>query len=79
MPDGNERVLIWSFEHMAWWRPGRGGYTGNFEYAGYYDLEEAIEIVRCANIGEVKESIVVVPRWPPRGPLPMRVTRSDYE
>lgn len=38
--------LVWSNEHMAWWRPSSAGYTSDIEQAGHYRLEEAI---RCSN------------------------------
>ena len=42
---------IWSFEHEGWWRPDRFGYTGHKEEAGLYLEDEAIDIVRAANMG----------------------------
>lgn len=41
--------MIWSFEHDAWWRPGRMGYTPVFAEAGHYDAAEAQHIVLNAN------------------------------
>lgn len=41
---------IWSFEHGGWWRPSWNGYTEKLEYAGKYSFEEALKIVRSANI-----------------------------
>jgi len=35
------KVLIWSGEHYAWWRPGRAGYTTEKSAAGVYDFEDA--------------------------------------
>ena len=43
------KVLIWSNEHDGWWRPMRCGYTSFKELAGWYDLDEAIEICKDAN------------------------------
>lgn len=39
------KFLIWSWEHLAWWRPARQGYTTNIREAGEYTLEAAAEVV----------------------------------
>jgi hypothetical protein len=44
-----ERYLIWSFEHGAWWRPARMGYTRRLSEAGRYSAQEARDIVFKAN------------------------------
>ena len=41
--------LIWSHEHKAWWRPASNGYTEDRNLAGRYELFEAMEICRRAN------------------------------
>lgn len=41
--------LIWSYEHSAWWRANRCGYTGELLAAGLYDKDEADRIVEAAN------------------------------
>ena len=41
--------MIWSNEHRAWWKPGRSGYTMDYEEAGRYSLEEAVDICEEAN------------------------------
>jgi len=41
--------VIWSFEHRAWWRPWRWGYTDYLVEAGRYSKEEAARIVVKAN------------------------------
>jgi hypothetical protein len=41
--------VIWSFEHEAWWRPGRWGYTRELAEAGHYTQAEAAQIVVNAN------------------------------
>lgn len=38
----NEKYLIWSNEHRAWWRPNNAGYTKQLEAAGRYSREDAI-------------------------------------
>jgi hypothetical protein len=46
----SDRVyVIWSFEHDAWWKPHRLGYTLEIEEAGHYSADEANEIVDNAN------------------------------
>ena len=37
--------VIWSFEHEAWWRPNKRGYTDQLNEAGRYTAEEAGMIV----------------------------------
>lgn len=46
------KVLIWSIEHGAWWKPNGWGYTPNRDDAGIYSFEEASEIVARANLWE---------------------------
>jgi hypothetical protein len=41
--------VIWSFEHDAWWGPGRMGYTRELAQAGRYSEAEATAIVADAN------------------------------
>ena len=43
------RYLIWSFEHVAWWRPGQFGYSKEIKEAGNYSYKDALEICRGAN------------------------------
>jgi hypothetical protein len=45
-----DRYLIWSFEHSAWWRPFSWGYTKEATLAGRYSLDEARAIVTRANL-----------------------------
>jgi hypothetical protein len=47
--------VIWSFEHDAWWRPGRWGYTPLLAEAGRYTEREARDIVAAANLITVNE------------------------
>lgn len=44
-----ERYVIWSEEHRAWWSPHRAGYTRSLVDAGRYAKEEADQIVTEAN------------------------------
>jgi hypothetical protein len=39
-----EQYLIWSNKHIAWWRPGKAGYTAQLKEAGLYSRDEAIAI-----------------------------------
>ena len=41
-----DKVLIWSGEHSAYWRPGASGYTIHPEAAGLYTRETAERITR---------------------------------
>jgi hypothetical protein len=41
--------IIWSEEHLAWWRPAKSGYTRSLIDAGCYSKNEAEEIVANAN------------------------------
>jgi len=38
------KYFIWSNEHRAWWRAGRGGYSNGLAYAGVYSRADAIAI-----------------------------------
>jgi hypothetical protein len=55
MPD---RYVIWSFEHDAWWAPGRRGYTRELEEAGHYAGTEAADIVAEANLVQTNEQVM---------------------
>ena len=43
-------VLIWSYEHNAWWGAQSIGYTRDLLRSGVYDRAEATDICRRANI-----------------------------
>lgn len=45
-----KQYLIWSIEHEAWWMPNRRGYTRSRKEAGKYNEEDALSIVKNANI-----------------------------
>lgn len=51
-----DKVLIWSFEHDAWWAPNECGYTKQRERAGLYDRGRAKEICAKANIARPDDS-----------------------
>lgn len=42
----NQKFLLWSNEHQAWWKPNSNGYTKSRKAAGQYSVEEAFEIVK---------------------------------
>ncbi len=48
-----EKYLIWSIEHSAWWCPAENGYTLEKAKAGVYSYERACEIVESANINNL--------------------------
>ena len=52
--------VIWSFEHHAWWRAGRVGYTSRLEHAGLYSRAEAERIVRDANVVRINEECLTL-------------------
>lgn len=41
--NGRKLVYIYSYEHGAYWRPDRKGYTFHEEAAGIYTLQDAYE------------------------------------
>ncbi len=55
-----ERWLIWSVEHIAWWKPDQVGYTTKSEKAGRYSFLEARQIVCDANFGQDAPSETMV-------------------
>ena len=36
--------VVWSWEHRAWWRADRKGYTESLNEAGHYTFDEAADI-----------------------------------
>jgi hypothetical protein len=64
----DEPYLIWSYEHDAWWKAERRGYTRVLIDAGVYSKAEAEAIVKDANIVAVEEeavSLYAVPTFQP--------------
>jgi len=47
-----DRVLIWSNEHKAYWRDNSQGYAINIASAGLYPRDEAEKIVASASKGD---------------------------
>ncbi len=45
--DTEQFYVIWSWEHMGWWRSDRCGYTDYLEQAGRYTGDEAHDIARA--------------------------------
>jgi len=52
------KVLIWSIEHTAWWKPNSRGYTTDQGAAGFYTRLEAQKIVDGS---DGKNEVAVVP------------------
>ena len=46
-----EKYLIWSHEHGAWWRPNNCGYTVHVIAAGRYSRGEALATCSGTRIG----------------------------
>jgi hypothetical protein len=59
-----EKFLVWSNEHRAWWRPNSAGYTTNLADAGHYNREDAIKI--CAHSRDGWHSRVIPSEIPVR-------------
>lgn len=65
--------VIWSFEHKAWWKPARRGYTENLGQAGRYDEAEAgLIVVRSIMMEEVAVLEQVAKREGPPAHHPYR-------
>ena len=47
-----DRVLIWSNEHKAYWRDNSQGYAINIASAGLYSRDDAEKIVASASKGD---------------------------
>lgn len=59
------KVMIFSLEHDAWWKPQSRGYTKDQDEAGWYDEAEAEKIVEDANkhlgFGSKRNEVLVRP------------------
>jgi hypothetical protein len=44
-----QKYLIWSEEHLAWWKADQSGYTRSIFWAGRFTQDEARFIVKAAN------------------------------
>lgn len=49
-PNIKIKWLIWCHERQQWWKPSCCGYTYKIQDAGRYSFEEALRIVKSANI-----------------------------
>lgn len=47
----NDKYLIWSNEHRAWWGPNNAGYTTSLQRAGRYSRNDAIRTCAFARDG----------------------------
>ncbi len=54
----NERYVIWSHEHSAWWNPRSAGYTRSVIQAGIYDRKEALTICHQGRDGWLYQNSV---------------------
>lgn len=54
-------VLIWSFEHDAWWKTAEVGYTKEILEAGWYERAHAASICEKANAVQLCEEIREIP------------------
>lgn len=53
--------VVFSYEHLSWWKPDRNGYTANVLEAGVYTKDEAHEIEKNAEPGnELALSLAIV-------------------
>jgi hypothetical protein len=50
------KYLIWSNEHVAWWRPESCGYTVSIADAGRYSRDDAMKICKGANYGFMQDT-----------------------
>ena len=53
------RYVIWSHEHVAWWRPNHLGYTNILSEAGRYSGNEAMVPV----LNDVKHNEIAIPEF----------------
>ena len=60
--------VIWSFEHDAWWGPGRMGYTSELAEAGRYTKAQADQIVAHANVVSINEVAISLSEAQTGGP-----------
>ena len=56
----NERYVIWSIEHKAWWRAEWLGYAETLGDAGLYDESAARKVLERANVVKVNEVAIPV-------------------
>lgn len=65
--DAGDAFLLWSHKHGAWWRPGGAGYTGRLGEAGWFALDEAVELAAKAMPGTAHRMnalpVLPVPLW----------------
>jgi len=63
-PRSTDIYLVWSNEHVGWWKPGGYGYSTALEDAGHFTRERAIDISRRAIPGS--SSLGMLPEIPVR-------------
>ena len=65
-PDEEESpvYLVFSVEHLAWWKPGGRGYTKRMSEAGRYTRRQAVTISTRAIIGSMAMRDGILPELP---------------
>lgn len=53
-----QKFLIYSVEHRAWWKKGNFGYTSHISLAGVFTYSEAIDICNKSNRVQVLNSSI---------------------
>lgn len=56
----SNNYLIYSYEHKAWWKPGKRGYSEDIGEAGVYSFEYAVEICKSANLHTYSPNEVMI-------------------
>ena len=61
------KVMIFSLEHDAWWKPHSNGYTPDQAQAGLYDEADGEQIVSGANAHAHRRNEVLVYQFDDEG------------
>jgi hypothetical protein len=83
----DDTYLVWSNEHMGWWRPGSRGYSRGLRHAGHFSRDQALDICRkaipsAAHIGYVSEipvRLTDVQAFIAGQPLPKAIMHDTWE
>lgn len=68
--------LVWSYEHDAWWRAGRAGYSTNVLGAGFYTEQDAADC--CDKRGWVSHKQGMPPEMMCPAPEWLVMLRKNY-